>query len=201
MVKFIKQSGSNKDIENLGGTTVHQAIDSLQSILKSFKIIKKIFIYKQQHKLIMNIDEKTIKQILLLLKPFKDVIRLIQTGNSPSLHMVLLCFQTLKDVMSSYQSLLDYDKTHGGDESKEDFDETDEDILDELEGITFFWNRIRGVLNEMFALDIRHYAATLLHPKYRSLKACSATERSECYTYVRQQIQLISIEPNGSNEQ
>ncbi|CAF2648421.1 unnamed protein product [Rotaria sp. Silwood2] len=53
----------------------------------------------------------------------------------------------------------------------------------------------------MFVLDIRHYAATLLHPKYRSLKACSATERSECYTYVRQQIQLISIEPNESNEQ
>ncbi|CAF2648409.1 unnamed protein product [Rotaria sp. Silwood2] len=142
MVKFIKQSGSNKDIENLGGTTVHQAIDirwisiidSLQSILKSFKVIKKILIYKQQHKLIMNIDEKTIKQILLLLKPFRDVIKLIQTGNSPSLYMVLLCFQTLKDVMSSYQSLLDYDKVHGGDESKEDVDETDEDILDELEG-------------------------------------------------------------------
>ena len=62
-------------------------------------------------------------------------------------------------------------------------------------------NRIRSLLNEMFILDVRHYAATLLNPKYRSLKACSATECSECYAYVRQQIQWISIEPIESNEQ
>ena len=62
-------------------------------------------------------------------------------------------------------------------------------------------NRIRSLLNEMFILDVRHYDATLLDPKYRSLKACSATERCECYAYVRQRIQWISIEPIESNEQ
>ena len=82
----------------------------------------------------MNVDEKTIKQVLLLLKPFKHVIKLIQTGNSPSLYMVLLCFQILKDVMSSYQSLLNYDKANGTNELIENCDETDEDLLYELKG-------------------------------------------------------------------
>ena len=44
--------------------------------------------------------------------------------------------QILKDAMSSYQSLPDYDKTHGGNKSIQDFDETDEDLLYELEGKT-----------------------------------------------------------------
>ena len=81
----------------------------------------------------MNVDEKTIKQVLLLLKPFKHVIKLIQTGNSSSLYMVLLCFQTLKDVMSLYQSLLNYDKANGSNELIENCDEKDEDLLYELE--------------------------------------------------------------------
>ncbi|CAF4286374.1 unnamed protein product [Rotaria sp. Silwood2] len=150
-----KLSGLNIEIENSGGTTIHQSIDirwisiieSLESILKSFKIVKKILISKQQSKFIMHVHEKTIKQILLLLRPFKQIIKLAQTG------------------------------------------------------IKFFWDRIRNLLNEMFVLDIRHYAATLLHPKYRSLKACTLTERNECYAYVRQQMQLIPIESIAENEQ
>ena len=41
--------------------------------------------------------------------------------------MVLLYFETLKDVMDSHRSLLNY-------ESKKDLTETDEDMLNELEG-------------------------------------------------------------------
>jgi hypothetical protein len=59
---------------------------------------------------------------------------------------------------------------------------------------------MRGLLDEMFALDIRHYVSTVLHPKYRSLKACSATERTECYRYVRQQAEMIYIESNEPNQ-
>ncbi len=36
----------------------------------------------------MNIDEKRIKQIMLLLKPFRDVMKMIQTGNSPPKTMI-----------------------------------------------------------------------------------------------------------------
>ena len=42
--------------------------------------------------------------------------------------MMLLCFQTLKGVMSSYQSLLNYDKANGSNELIENCDETYEDL-------------------------------------------------------------------------
>ena len=67
-------------------------------------------------------------------------------------------------------------------------------------GINFFWNRIRCLLNEMFTLDIRHYVATALHPKYRSLTLCSSNERAECYNYIRKQLKLINIEANEPNQ-
>lgn len=70
-----------------------------------------------------------------------------------------------------------------------------------IPGINFFWNRIHGLLDEMLTLDMRHYAATLLHPKYRSLKMCNETERSECHSYVRQRIKTIQIEQIESIEQ
>ncbi|CAF1080327.1 unnamed protein product [Adineta ricciae] len=204
IVKYIKKSGLNKDIENNGGSTVHQAIDvrwlsimnSLKSILKSYKVMKKILINKQQQRLFINVDEKKIKQIMLLLEPFQDVMKMIQTGNSPSLHLVLLCTQTLRDVLKSFDSLVNYHENNGEYESND----IDDELFEELEGIKFFLNRMRGLFNEMFELDIRHYSATLLHPKYRSLKACTYTERAECYKYVRQQMQLIYIEPNESNQ-
>ena len=59
-------------------------------------------------------------------------------------------------------------------------------------GINFSWNKIRFLLNEMFTLDIRHYVATTLHPKYRSLTFCSSKERAECYNYFRKQLKLIN---------
>ncbi len=132
---------------------------------------------------------------------------------------MLLCTQTLRDVLKSYESLVNYNKTNDNHESREELDEIDEDLLDEVHdksaskikdyismnifyflGITFFLHRLRGILDEMFALDVRHYASTLLYPKYRSLKACSATERAECYRYVRQQAELIYIESNESDQ-
>ncbi|CAF4397955.1 unnamed protein product, partial [Rotaria magnacalcarata] len=208
-VKYIKKSGLNKDIESAGGGTVHQSIvirwismiESLESILRSFKIIKKVLVAKQQQKLINYIDEKTLKQIILLLKPFKHVIKLIQTGHSPSLHMVLLSIQTLREVMSSYQSLLDYHSANSDEQSTDGSKELDEDLSEELEGINFFWNRVRCLLNEMFTLDIRHYVATVLHPKYRSLKLCSINERQECYAYIRQELKLINVECNKTDQQ
>ncbi|CAF1401882.1 unnamed protein product [Adineta ricciae] len=201
-----KLSGLNKEIESSGGSTVHQATDirwvsimnSLKSILKSYKMIKKILINRQQQKLFINVDEKKIKQIMLLLEPFQDVMKMIQTGNSPSLHLVLLCTQTLRDVLKSLESLVNYHENNGEHESKERSNEIDDELFEELEGIKFFLNRIRGLLDEMFELDIRHYSATLLHPKYRSVKACTWTERAECHKYVRQQMQLIYIELNES---
>ncbi|CAF2076585.1 unnamed protein product, partial [Rotaria magnacalcarata] len=208
IVKYIKKSGLNKEIENSGGGTVHQSIairwvsmiETLESILRSFKIIKRILVIKRQQKLTNNIDEKIIKQIILLLKPFKHVIKLIQTGCSPSLYMVLLSFQTLVDTMSSYKALLDYNFSDGDRQSKEESPELDDDLIDELRGINLFWNRIHCLLNAMFTLDIRHYVATAFHLKYWSLHLCSTKERAECYEHTRKQLKLINIECNAPNE-
>ncbi|CAF3898659.1 unnamed protein product [Rotaria sp. Silwood2] len=170
-----KISRLNKEIERNGGVTVHQTIkirwlsimESLESILKSFKIIKKILINKQQQKLLIHVNDKTINQLLLLLKIFQDVIKLIQVRNSPSLHMVLLCIQTLRDVLKSYESLVNYDNSRDNCEL-EQLGETGDDLLEQLEDVTFFLHRIRNLLNEMLILEVRHYGATALHPKYRN---------------------------------
>lgn len=132
----------NHEIENNGGRAVHQSIairwlsiiESLESILRSLKIIKKVLASKQQQKLVMNVDEKTIKQIILVLKPVKHVMKLIQTGNSPSLFMVLLSVETLRDAMSSYKELLNYSSVRDNDGSSDESEGPDDDLFEELEG-------------------------------------------------------------------
>jgi hypothetical protein len=44
----------------------------------------------------------------------------------------------------------------------------------------------------MIVLDVRHYCANLLHPKYRSLRSCSKEERLKCHQYIREQMKSIS---------
>jgi hypothetical protein len=48
----------------------------------------------------------------------------------------------------------------------------------------------------MFELDLRHYTATLSHPRYRKLKGCSNAERDEVYDYVREEMKRIIYESN-----
>lgn len=43
----------------------------------------------------------------------------------------------------------------------------------------------------MFELDVRHYAATLLHPRYRQLRGITSGEREKCYSYIRQRLKVI----------
>ncbi|CAF4163573.1 unnamed protein product, partial [Rotaria sordida] len=68
--------------------------------------------------------------------------------------------------------------------------EEDEEA-DELEGITWFRERLLKLIDELFVLDVRHYCATMLHPKYRLLKNCTEEERSQCHKYVREQLKII----------
>ena len=39
-----------------------------------------------------------------------------------------------------------------------------------------------------------HYAATMLHPKYRHLKMCSTKEKQQCKTFIRNQMKKISAQ-------
>ena len=47
-------------------------------------------------------------------------------------------------------------------------------------------------MDSIFQLDIRHYPATILHPRYRQLRGTSNSEREQCYLYIRQQLKKIS---------
>ena len=47
--------------------------------------------------------------------------------------------------------------------------------------------------------DIRHYCATILHPKYRSLKNCTNKERYLCCKCVRDQLKILHEEYFISN--
>ena len=51
--------------------------------------------------------------------------------------------------------------------------------------------RVLELFNIMFELDLRHNAATLLHPCYRRLKGCSTVERDQVYNYVREEMKKI----------
>jgi len=83
----------NKDIQDAGGVSLQQAtvvrwlslIELLESVLRSYKQTKRVLtIRKQQSKLVV-VDDKIVEGLINLLKPFKKTLKLIQTGNSPSL--------------------------------------------------------------------------------------------------------------------
>ncbi|CAF3896809.1 unnamed protein product [Rotaria sp. Silwood1] len=200
IVKYVKKAGINKDIKENGGVTLHQSTivrwlsmsNLLESVLKSFTTTKRLLLARKKQALTIDLDEITIKQLVLVLKPFKHTMTLIQTGNIPSLHMVLLSTITLKEALSSYKSLLNYKKCYcNTNENKKDNDKFDEDEEYELEGIKWFRERLLELLDDMIVLDVRHYCATMLHPKYRSLKSCSKEERLQCQQYIREQLKII----------
>ncbi|CAF1491119.1 unnamed protein product, partial [Rotaria sordida] len=120
IVKYIKKAGINNDIKEGGGVTLHQSTivrwlsmsNLLESILKSFTTTKRLLFARQKQALTTDLDEITIKQLVLVLKPFKHTMTLIQTGNIPSLHLVLLSTITLKETLSSYKSLINYKKCY-----------------------------------------------------------------------------------------
>ncbi|CAF4061823.1 unnamed protein product, partial [Rotaria sp. Silwood2] len=51
-----------------------------------------------------------------------------------------------------------------------------------------------NLIDELFNLDVRHYCATIWHPKYKLLKRCTTDERSQCQKYVRQQLRILRDE-------
>ena len=165
------------------------------------------------------INDQYLKQLILLLNPFKHIMTLIQCGNSPSLHLVSLCFITLKETLGSYELLIKYNKENADTTAEGAFVKSiinDDDLEHELPGnysskfiytfkfykyfhlgIAWFRQRLLLLLKEMLVLDIRHVAATLLHPRYRSLKKFPDHIKNRCYRYVRQQIKNLRDKANS----
>ncbi|CAF1227465.1 unnamed protein product [Rotaria sordida] len=115
--------------------------------------------------MINDLDEQYLKQLVRLLKPFKHMMTIIQCENSDQF---------------------------GDDQNSENL--YDDDLEHELQGITWFRERLLLLLKEMFVLDIRHVVATLLHPLYRSLKKFSNYIKNQCHQYIRRQIRLLKAE-------
>jgi hypothetical protein len=166
-------------------------INSLQSLRRAYKATKKVL---QKHDRQVYIDPNDLKWIIRLLLPFKVIVEKIQTGNSPSLHMVLLSTFMLRRILSTTEELQHFDADFNNQEEKRkniDFDERVGDEDDELNienepsgklfilfinlsynsriGILFFRERLSSLLENMFQLDMRHYVAVLLHPKYSKM--------------------------------
>ena len=67
-------------------------------------------------------------------------------------------------------------------------------------GIEILHLRILELLNFMFQLDIRHYVATLLHPRYRQLRGCTKSEREQTYKYIHKRMNQV-IKDNEQQQQ
>jgi hypothetical protein len=141
------QAGLNPEIKAAGGMTLHQACvvrwlslsNLLESVINSFKITKRLLLAKQKQDMINDLNEQSLKQLVMLLKPFKNMMTIIQCGNAPSLHLVSLCYITLKELLSSYELLKQYNKDNR-DEDENDRDSEllyDDDLEHELPGEYF----------------------------------------------------------------
>lgn len=58
-----------------------------------------------------------VRSLIRLLRPFKQVIVIIQTGKEPSFYRVLISILTLRTAMESMSSLVAYEKSYNDDET------------------------------------------------------------------------------------
>ncbi|CAM4868022.1 unnamed protein product [Rotaria socialis] len=195
-----KLSGCNKDIQSFGGIALQQStvvrwlslINLLESIVLSYKVTKRVLINRKQQMKLKGIDEKVLKQIIRLLKPFKQVLKIIQTTNTPSLYMVLICTHKLRKTLSSFDELTNYHSPLSTNSSSDIENDIHEEIdMTENEGMKILRMRILALLNLTFELDIRHYCATLLHARYRQLKRCTKDKHDQTYKYIRKRMSEI----------
>ncbi len=77
-------------------------INSLQSFHRAYKATKKVL---HKHDKQVYVSPNDLKWINRLLLPFKVITEKVQTGNKPSLHMVLLSTFILRHTLSSTEEL------------------------------------------------------------------------------------------------
>ncbi|CAF2132255.1 unnamed protein product [Rotaria magnacalcarata] len=197
LVQYVKKAGINKDIQSAGGIALQQStvvrwlsmIDLLESILRSYKQTKRILLNRKQQSKIIVIDERIVEELIQLLKPFKYALKLIQSGSGPSLYMVLICTLYLRRTLTSFKNLISVEPLLGNvGQDKENASDNETEEIVESEGVKILRERTLELLNLMFELDIRHYASTMLHPKYRQLKGCSKQEKDQTCKYIREEM-------------
>ena len=112
-------------------------LDLLESVIKSFRIIRKLLTGKGKQRLIADLNLQYLKQLCTLLKPFKHIIVSVQKSNAPSLYLVPMCYITLKQMLQSFGAIKKYIKKNVEevDQNQLPYDPTDYDLEDKLPGI------------------------------------------------------------------
>ncbi|CAF1229295.1 unnamed protein product [Rotaria sp. Silwood1] len=81
------------------------------------------------------------------------------------------------------------------DESSDNAD--DDEYAFESPGLSYFRQRLLYLLENMFDLDDRHYAAIFLHPRYYSaMEYWTKEEKSATNKFIKKQLQMIKDETN-----
>ena len=82
--------------------------------------MRKLLSGRDKQSLITDLNLQCLKQLCLILKPFKQIMVSVQVGNAPSLYLVSMFYITLKDVLQSFDAVKEYVN-----ENIEDVDEHD----------------------------------------------------------------------------
>lgn len=198
-------------------------INLLESIVRSYKATKRVLFNRKQNSKLNGIDVETLIELIRLLKPFKHILKIVQTTNTPSLYMVLICTLMLRKTLCSFNELLEFHQSEPSANGLIDTENSNphatEDIIESegknchifkeifqilfsfISGIQILRLRILELFNIMFELDVRHYASTLLHPRYRKLKDCTKTEREQTYSYIRKCMKELEREDKKKQQQ
>ena len=73
------------------------------------------------------IEQEVIQGLIRLLLPFKELLLKLQTTLTPSLHFVLIGICGLRSTLSSFDALLEYERTHKTYSQKESLSSLDFD--------------------------------------------------------------------------
>ena len=122
----------NQEIKEYGGVSLKQSINVrrlsfinlLESIDRSFFSIKTVPANKKKK---FAIEQEVIQGLIRLLLPFKELLIKLQTTLTPSLHFVLIGIGGLQSTLSSFDALLEYERTHTTCSQKESLSSLDFD--------------------------------------------------------------------------
>ncbi|CAF4968331.1 unnamed protein product, partial [Rotaria sp. Silwood1] len=108
----------NSEVREKTGKSLKQSVivrwlslyECLESVNQNYEELKNVLMKRKQQHWMKNIDQRSIHELLLILKPFKHMMTIIQGGQYPTLYMVLLCAMKLKKTFQSYKSIIEFNQ-------------------------------------------------------------------------------------------
>ncbi|CAF4516123.1 unnamed protein product, partial [Rotaria sp. Silwood2] len=97
-------------LNNILKELFHQKINTKESVNQNYEELKNLLIKRKQQHRIKYIHQHSLHELLLILKPFKNLMSIIQGGQYPTLYLVLLCVMKIKRTFDSYKDLIEFNK-------------------------------------------------------------------------------------------